>query len=54
MFDLLSVCLPRITRILLERKAKYGNLLVGDGVEEALDDSLMEALLLILIDYNDL
>lgn len=43
-----------VSSVLLESKAKDGNLLAGDGVEHALDNLVGESPLLVLIHQHDL
>lgn len=46
--------LPCVACVFFEGKSKDGDFLVGDCVEQTLDDSVGEASLLILIDVNHL
>ena len=43
------MCIPRITRVLLEGEAQQGNVLVGHGVEQTADNAAAEAALLVVV-----
>jgi len=45
---------PCVHGVLLKREAEDGNLLVGDGVEQSLDDSVSKSPTLIFIDIHHL
>lgn len=45
---------PGVSSVLLECKAKDGNLLAGNGVEHGVNDALNKALLLVIIDEHHL
>uniref|UniRef100_J3LDJ5 Uncharacterized protein n=1 Tax=Oryza brachyantha TaxID=4533 RepID=J3LDJ5_ORYBR len=47
-------CLPGVTGVLLERKAKDGDLLAGDSVEHGGHDTVDKPALLVVIDLDDL